>query len=119
MSESPRSRRFVALFAAYVVALHALILPLSVASAAPFGGSLCASIASSGGTAPGSDPSGCPCAAGCGMQCCAQGTLGAPPQIVVAFGTAHAIAPAAARYSAPVQKPASEGPLLPRPPPTA
>ena len=36
MSESIRSRRVIALFAAYVVALQALLLPLSVAAGSAF-----------------------------------------------------------------------------------
>ena len=40
MSETARTRRGVALIAGYVVALQALLLPLSVA-AGPFAGSLC------------------------------------------------------------------------------
>lgn len=118
MSESIRSRRLVALFAAYVVALQAVLLPLSIAASAPFGSSLCASAVSTGGQT-GNDQYGCPCAAGCGTLCCVQGTLGSPPQIVIAFATVHTVALPPARYSAPVQKPASEGPQLPRPPPAA
>ena len=119
MRESIRLRRVVALFAAYVVALQAMLLPLSIAAGAPFGASLCASVASTGGGAPASDQSGCPCAAGCGMLCCAPAVLGAPPQIAVTLGIAHAIALPPVRYSEPVQKPASQGPQLPRPPPIA
>jgi hypothetical protein len=119
MSESLRSWRFIALFAAYIVALQALLLPLSIATGAPFASSLCASAASRGGGAPASDQSDCPCAAGCGMQCCAPSMFGAPPQIVIALGTEHPIALSPAHYNAPVQKPANQGPQLPRPPPTA
>src|SRR5664280_1467642 len=45
MSESARTRRVIALAAAYVVALQALLLPMSVAAGGPFESSLCAAAA--------------------------------------------------------------------------
>lgn len=75
------TRRIVALIAAYVVALQALLLPLSVAAGSPFQASPCSE--ASGG-APVQHDTGCPCAAGCGMQCCVQSLLG-PPQTGVAL----------------------------------
>src|SRR5262249_4572539 len=74
MTESARSRGFIALFAAYAVALQALLLPLTVAAGAQNSG-LCLSAASAGH--PTGDQSGCPCAAGCGLQCCTQSSV--PP----------------------------------------
>jgi len=80
MSQPARSRRLIALLAAYVVALQALLLPLTVAVGASFSGSLCTAAAfTEGSVPPASHDTGCPCAAGCGMQCCAQ-TLAVPPQ---------------------------------------
>jgi hypothetical protein len=85
MTESIRGRSIVALFAAYVIALQALFLPLSVAAGpAAAGSSLCLSAASGGGGPPAHDQSGCPCAAGCGVQCCAQAAFFAAP-----FGVAR------------------------------
>ena len=82
-----RSRRFIALIAAYVVALQALLLPLSVAAAGPFAISLCSSHATSDGAPlPADGQSGCPCAAGCGMLCCAHAVL-APEPVIIAAGT--------------------------------
>jgi hypothetical protein len=80
MTESARSRGFIALIAAYAVALQTLLLPLSVVAGAQSSG-LCLSAASSG--QPAGDHSGCPCAAGCGLHCCAQASA-LPPQITIA-----------------------------------
>jgi hypothetical protein len=85
MTESARSRGFIALIAAYAVALQALLLPLSVAAGAQSSG-LCLSAASNG--QPAGDQSGCPCAAGCGLQCCAQTSL-LPPQITITRAVAQ------------------------------
>jgi hypothetical protein len=117
MSKPVRSRRSVALIAAYVVALQALLLPLSVAAGAAFSSSLCA--ASAEGSQPsGSHATGCPCAAGCGTQCCGQALLG-PPQVTVALVLTHtrALTPAPAIESA--VRPAAKGPQVPRAPPAA
>jgi hypothetical protein len=119
MSESVRSRRVVALLAAYVVALQALLLPLSVAAGTPAGSSLCASAASTSGSLPASHQPGCPCAAGCGMQCCAQAAVGPPPQIGIALAVTRAIAMTPALIGEPVQRPSDFGPQVPRAPPTA
>jgi hypothetical protein len=70
-----RPRPVIALFAAYVLALQAMLLPLSVA-AAPVANGLCAATQTNDG-APG-HPTGCPCAAGCGTHCCSS-ALTAPP----------------------------------------
>jgi hypothetical protein len=69
----------LALAAAYVIALQALLLPLSIAAGGQFGSSLCTASASvEGQTTPGDHDSGCPCAAGCGTQCCVQSMAGTP-----------------------------------------
>jgi hypothetical protein len=81
MTESAHSRGFIAVFAAYVVALQALLLPLSVIAGTP-GSALCLSAASSGAGQPADHSSGCPCAAGCGLQCCTQTSV-LPPQVVI------------------------------------
>jgi hypothetical protein len=116
MSEFTRSRRAIALFAAYVVALQALLLPLSVA-AGPFMSSLCAAAMSADGSpTPAGHDSGCPCAAGCGTHCCAQ-TLASPPVGTVILDLTSAVAmippPAIER----VIRVAVRSPQVPRAPP--
>jgi hypothetical protein len=116
MSESTRSRRVIALFAAYVVALQALLLPLSVA-AGPFMSSLCAAAMSADGSStPAGHDSGCPCAAGCGTHCCAQ-TVAGPPVGTVILDLTSAVArmppPAIER----VIRVAVRSPQVPRAPP--
>lgn len=113
MSKPLPARRIVALIAAYVVALQALLLPLSVAAGSPLPTSLC-SEAPTG--APAQHDTGCPCAAGCGMQCCAQILLG-PPQIDVAShgtGTIAVTLPAALDS---IGRIAQRSPHSPRAPP--
>jgi hypothetical protein len=101
------SRRLIALLAAYVVALQALLLPLTVAAGASFDPHLCAASASADGApAPAGHDNGCGCAAGCGLHCCAQ-TLAIPPQqlsarIPVAVATSLA-PPALDRKPVPVR----------------
>jgi hypothetical protein len=120
MSKSVRTRRLIALAAAYVVALQALLLPLSMAAAAnPFLSSLCAAAASdSGSHAPTGHDSGCPCAAGCGMQCCVQ-TLAGPPPVTVMPGLTRAIVMKPAPAIEPVVRLADRSPQVPRAPPAA
>ena len=119
MSKSVRSRRLIALAAAYVVALQALLLPLSMAAASPFASSLCAAAASgSGSQAPAGHDSGCPCAAGCGMQCCAQ-TLASPPPVTFRPGLTRAIIRMPAPAIEPVIRLADRSPQVPRAPPAA
>lgn len=88
MKEPGRIRPTVALAAAYVIALQALLLPLSAAAAGrafPF--PLCSAGASvAGSAAPEGHSSGCPCAAGCGIPCCVH-ALAAPPQKQVTLVT--------------------------------
>ena len=80
MRRTSHLRRFLALAAAYVVALQLVLLPLTLAAANPLSGPLC-SQAAADASAP-ADPlradTGCACTAGCGMQCCAGSAL-APP----------------------------------------
>src|ERR1700757_3916480 len=54
------SRRLIALLAAYVVALQALLLPLTIAAHPILDGSLCASATADGGPPPAGHDSGCP-----------------------------------------------------------
>ncbi len=118
MTNSARSQGIIALFAAYMVALQALLLPLSVA-AGPFAGSgLCLSAASIGGSGPAGHENGCPCAAGCGMQCCAQNTL-LPPRIVISFAVTQVVASTAVHFVEPVPQSFDFKPYAPRGPPFA
>ena len=117
MSESTRSRRVIALAAAYVVALQALLLPLSVAAGGPFESSLCAAAASvDGSPSPAGHDSGCPCAAGCGTQCCVQ-TLAGPPVVAVTLDLTRAIAMTPAPAIEPIVRVADRSPQIPRAPP--
>ena len=117
MNNILRSRRIVALIAAYVVALQTLLLPLSVAAGAP-DFSLCVSAASAGPHSGAGHATGCPCAAGCGTQCCTHAMAGPSPAIVV-------LAPAAIAKLAPLPmivsaaRPHLHSPQLARAPPAA
>jgi drug/metabolite transporter (DMT)-like permease len=85
MNQPVRARHFIALFAAYVVALQALLLPLSLGVGGTLGAGLCAAAQSvENSSLPAGDTSGCPCAAGCGMPCCIH-ALGGPPQTATVF----------------------------------
>jgi hypothetical protein len=117
MTESARSQGFIAVFAAYVLALQALLLPLSVLAGAP-GSTLCLSAASSGAGQPTDHPSGCPCAAGCGLQCCAQTSV-LPPQIVVARAVAQVAASLPSYLGEQFQPAGDFGSHHPRAPPAA
>jgi hypothetical protein len=119
MSKTVRARQITALVAAYVVVLQALLLPLSVAAASPFKTSLCAAAMSANGVpSPASHDTGCPCAAGCGMQCCAQ-TLAGPAQITVTCGATCAVSMTPAPATEPVIRLADRSPQIPRAPPVA
>jgi len=119
MGEFFQSRRLVALAAAYVVALQALLLPLSVAAGGAFDSSLCtAAMSVDGSPSPAGHDTGCPCAAGCGTQCCMQ-TLAGPPPVMVAFGLTRAIAMPPAPAIEPVIRLADRSPQVPRAPPAA
>jgi hypothetical protein len=116
MSKSTRSRRVIALFAAYVVALQALLLPLSVA-AGPFQSSLCAAAMSADGAPmPAGHDSTCPCAAGCGTQCCAQ-TAAGPPVVTVTLDLTRAVAMLPVPAIERVIRVAVRSPQVPRAPP--
>ena len=95
MGDTFRSRRWIALIAAYVVALQAVLLPLSVATAGPFAISLCSPHATSNGAPrPADGQSGCPCAAGCGMLCGAHAVLTPEPVVFAAEAQEFGPAPA-------------------------
>jgi hypothetical protein len=113
------SRPFIALAAAYVIALQALLLPLSVAVGGSPYFSLCsagASVASS--QSPADHQSGCPCAAGCGMQCCVHALAG-PPHTSIALDITRAGAPLRPPAIERVVRPALRSPQLARAPPYA
>ncbi len=119
MNERFQSRRLVALAAAYVVALQALLLPLSVAAGDAFDSSLCTAATSvDGSPSPAGHDTGCACAAGCGMQCCVQ-TLASPPPVTVALGRTRAIAMTPTPAIAPIIRLAERSPQVPRAPPAA
>jgi hypothetical protein len=103
----------IALAAAYVIALQALLLPLSVAAASPFGGSRCA--ADTSGT-PVHPQNQCPCAAGCGMACGDHYAL-APSLAAVAAASEYARAGMSSPALTPIARPAVRGPQVPRAPP--
>jgi hypothetical protein len=85
MNEPVRSRRLIAVIATYVVALQALLLPLSLAIGGTLDASLCAAAQTAANApSPAGDTSGCPCAAGCGMPCCVH-VLGGAPQTAIAL----------------------------------
>ncbi|MGN6570872.1 MAG: hypothetical protein ACTHLO_05610 [Pseudolabrys sp.] len=111
------SRSLIALAAAYLVALQALILPLSLpADAAAHAGGLC--ITAPEGSAPAGQDHGCPCAAGCGMQCHAP-ALGAGASAhlpVLRLTIAAVLAPAPLTHP---PAPVIRGPQMPRGPPAA
>jgi hypothetical protein len=120
MRSGIRSRPLIALAAAYAVALQALLLPLSVAAAAPFAASPCAaSAAAEGAGAPVSHPNGCPCAAGCGMACADHHALPPPSPAVAAIGETYAGTAPLAPVLDPVARPALRLPQVPRAPPSA
>src|SRR5512140_1706120 len=117
MSHAYRSRRIVALIAAYVVALQALLLPLSVAARAA-DASLCASAGVASPHSGDGHATGCPCAAGCGTQCCDSAMAGPPPAVIVRASAAITkFAPPPAIVSA--ARPHPHSPQLARAPPAA
>ena len=111
-------RRIVGLFAAYVMGLQALLLPLSVAAGGVFGPVLCSAHVSVGNApSPFGQDNGCTCAA-CGMQCGAH-SLAAPPQTVIAFGLLGAGSLLPPPTMAPAPRPAWRSPQRARAPPAA
>lgn len=117
MSKLFRSRRLFALFAAYTIALQALLLPLTVAAFAMPDDGLCASVA--GQSQPLSHDTGCACAAGCGMQCGPQTLLGPPAQAGVTLRQASVRVMAQPTVPARIARPAQRVPQAPRAPPLA
>jgi hypothetical protein len=115
MRKTAPSRRVIALVAAYVVALQALLLPLSVAAGPVIGDTRCSASAGQTQSPAGSD-TGCPCAAGCGMQCCAQSLAGSP-QVSVAISPTFAWVSMPASVLEPVVRLAKMRPQAPRAPP--
>ena len=119
MGDNFQSRRLLALLAAYVIALQALLLPLSVVAADPFATSLCTAVASADGSQPAaSHDNSCPCAAGCGMQCCAHAFV-APAQIGFVVVEVYAWAQTLAPALEPINRLAEQHPQIPRGPPAA
>jgi hypothetical protein len=113
------SRRLIGLLAAYLVALQALILPLSMPAVAQAGG-LC--ITARDDSAPAHLPTGqdhgCPCAAGCTMQChapaLATGGAASLPMLRIAVAAVLvALTPPA------LPAPLARGAQMPRGPPAA
>jgi hypothetical protein len=119
MSNPNRARPTIALVAAYVIALQALLLPLSVAvGGAPFFSLCSARTSAASSQSPAGHQDGCPCAGGCGMQCCVY-TLARLPQSVTIIGLTQIgllLAPAALE---PVIRPAAQSPQVARAPPVA
>jgi len=119
MIDSFRARNIVVLFAAYVIALQALLLPLSVAAGPTIGPALCLSGTSTGRDhPPAGDQQQCPCAAGCGVQCCTQALI-TPPQIVIALLIVPAVAIVTPHFSDFIQRSSDFEPHAPRGPPLA
>lgn len=112
MSECIRPRRICALLLAYVVALQAVLLPLSLAVSAPFNNSLCGARTSDSSQGSGSLDAAYVCAAGCSVSCCAQ-TLDQPPYVLAVVAREARPSAACSAFASPV-KSASRGPQIPR-----
>jgi hypothetical protein len=118
MGDAFRSRRWIALIAAYVVALQAVLLPLSVAAAGPFASSPCsAHTTNNGAPSPADGQSGCPCAGGCGMLCCAHAVLAPEPVVIVVAARVFGPAPAPRLRPLSVVRTPDWRPQAPRGPP--
>jgi len=105
----------ITLIAACVVALQALLLPLSVAAAGPLVTTLCTSGARTDSQEP-VNQTACPCAGGCGMPCCVH-ALTAPTPVVIGAAQAHAGAMVPEVRLAGVVRQVSHHPHIPRAPP--
>jgi len=113
------SGRVIGLLAAYLVALQALAMPLSMPPTAALGESLCL-----GGHAgdpaqhPAGHDQGCPCCAGCGLLCHAPALAGgeADPVLAPPVRVAAMVAPAAPAAAA---RPVIHVAQMPRGPPAA
>lgn len=115
MSKPVRSRRLIALFAAYVVALQGFLLPLTVAAFAAPESVLCTA---TGAThQPANADGGCACAAGCGMQCGTPSLAGPSPQGVIVLRTTQSLLVAPLTVTLVVVPPREENPHSPRAPP--
>jgi hypothetical protein len=116
MSEYFRPRRVCALFVAYVVALQALLLPLSALAATSFGNSICAVASADNSKRSGSDERGYACGAVCGVACCAP-ALDVPADVIVAVLLRDArLFSVALAFATPVRS-TPKGPQIPRAPP--
>lgn len=108
--------RIIALLAAYAVALQALLVPLSIAVAAPIG-VICASGSPNDTQQPAGHRTDAVCAVGCAMQC-----SGGGPGLSQTASTL-ALVPVASLFAAfradAVIAPADFGPHNPRGPPRA
>lgn len=113
------SKRVIGLLAAYLVALQALLLPLSMPAAAQVGG-LCISAQDDGGPAqqPSGHDQGCPCAAGCAMQCHAPALAAGAAARMPAPPVVIAIVLVPAPPASPIP-PFARGAQMPRGPPAA
>lgn len=111
MSECIRPRRICALLVAYVVALQAILLPLSLAVGAPFINSLCGATTSDSSQGSGSPDAAYVCAT-CGVSCCAQ-ALEQPPYILAVVAREARPSAACSAFASPVHSP-SRGPQIPR-----
>jgi hypothetical protein len=119
MGDLFQSRRLLALLAAYVIALQAVLLPLSIAAAGPFASSPCTAVSSADGSPPAdSHDNGCPCAGGCGMQCCSH-VFVAPQPIAFAVVQVFARTPIPAPALEPIRRLSERRPQIPRGPPAA
>ena len=119
MGKSVRPRRLIALAAAYVVALQALLLPLSVAAGGPFAGSLCASAVAADGSSRRwvtTKAAPAPPVAACSA---ARRRFAGPPQVVAAFGVARFVTLTPPPAFALVVRLTARSPQIPRAPPAA
>jgi hypothetical protein len=104
-----------ALIAAYLIVLQSLLLPMVVAVGVVTDTGICSAV---GPQSPASHQTGCPCAAGCGMQCCAQALAG-PPQAFPTIALTRAGARMSAPPLAPIIRLAARSRQLARGPPEA
>ena len=114
MRKTARLRSVVSLIAAYALALQGLLLPISVATAAPLAGVNC--LAAQGGHSSPAQQTACICAATC-AGCCAD--LGPPPVFTVATVVSGASGPLIVQKLVPLHWLAIHGPQIPRAPPLA
>ena len=120
MRKRPFSRSLIGLAAAYLVALQALILPLSLPALA-HGGALCVTTADGTAPPPAGGDHGCPCDAGCGMQCHAPALDLLRPGVAASLPAPRAALAALLVLPPPGPSPAptTRGLRMPRGPPAA